>query len=165
VQQAVHPIEIDERAEVGDVFDGADYAVANVDAFHEFLALLAALLFDHLTTAKHHVFAVVIELNDLEVVGVANELLQIFWRNNVDLGRRQKCLNADVHHQPALHHRFYFAFDKAVAFENTNNLVPVLTVRSFFLRKNDHAFLVLKPFQEHVHFVAYFQRLDVIKFC
>ena len=111
VQQAIHTIEINECAEVGDVFHGADDAVAHVHAFHEFLSLFAALLLDHFAPAEHNVFAVVIELNDLEIVGVANELPQIFWRNDVDLRRRQKRLNADIHHQAAFHHRFHLAFD------------------------------------------------------
>src|SRR6266542_626070 len=66
---------VHERAEIGEVFHGADYAIAHVYAFHEFLAFFAALLLDHLTPAEHDVFAVVVELDDFEIVRVANELL------------------------------------------------------------------------------------------
>src|SRR6266567_282588 len=161
VQQTIHAVEIDECAEVSDVFHGAGDAVAHVYAFHEFLAFFAALLLDHLAPAEYDVLAVVIELNDLEVVGVANELLQIFWRNDVDLRRGQKRLNADVHHKAALDHRFHFAFDQAITFENTDDFVPVLAVGGFFLRQNDHAFFVFQPLQEHVHLVAHFQRIGI----
>ena len=98
MQQAIHPIEIDESAEIGDVFHRADNAVAHVHAFHEFLPFLATLLLDYLTPAENYIFAVVIELNDFKIVRVTNELLQVLWRNHVDLRGRQKCLNADVYH-------------------------------------------------------------------
>src|SRR5437588_8005737 len=164
VQQAIHAIEIDECAEVGDVFHGASYAVAHVHAFHEFLAFFAALLLDHLAPAEHDVFAVVIELNDFKIVCVADELLQILWRNDVDLRRRQKRFDPDVHHEAAFNHRFHLAFDHAVALENTDYLIPVLTVGGFLLRENDHAFFVFQPLQEHVHFIANFKRIGFFKF-
>src|SRR5438093_1966162 len=126
VQQAIHAIQIDERAEVGDVLDGAGYAVAHVDAFHEFLALITALLLDDLAPAEHDIFAVVVDLDDFEIVCVANELLQILWRNNVDLGGRQKRLHADVDHQAAFDHRFHLASDEAVTLEDTDDFVPIL---------------------------------------
>ena len=75
VQQPIHPIEIDECAEVSDVFHSASYAVAHVNAFHEFLALFTSLLLDYFAPAQHNVFAIVIELNDFEIVRVADELL------------------------------------------------------------------------------------------
>ena len=164
MQQAVHAVEVDECAEVGDVFHGARYAVAHIHAFHEFLALFTALLLDHLAPTEHDVFTIVIELNDFEIVGVANELLQIFRRNDVDLRRRQKRFDADVHHEAALDHRFHLAFDQAVTFENADDLIPVLTVGGFLLRENDHAFFVFQPLQEHVHFIANFKRIGFFKF-
>src|SRR4029453_13195539 len=56
VQQPIHPIEIDECAEVSDVFHCASYSVAHVHAFHEFQALFASLLLDYLAPAEHDVF-------------------------------------------------------------------------------------------------------------
>ena len=128
------------------------------------MPFFAALLLDHLASAEHHIFAIVIDLDDFEVVGVANELLQIFWRNDVNLRRGQKRLNADVHHEAAFDHRFHLALDQAVTLENTDDFVPVLAVGGFLLRKNDHAFFVLQPLQEHLHFVADFQRIGILKF-
>src|SRR5438132_8337788 len=164
VQQTIHAIQIDECAEIGDVFDRASYAVAHVHAFHEFLPLFAALLLDDFAPAKHDVFSVVVKLDDFKIVRVANELLQIFWRDDIDLRCRQKCLDPDVHHQAAFHHGFYLAFDQAIPFENMHDLVPVLAVSGFFLREDDHALVVFEPLEQHVHLVAHFGRLDVIKF-
>src|ERR1041385_7740314 len=105
VQQTVHAVEIDKRAEVRDIFHGADYTVAEVD-----------------------VLSVVIELNDFEIVSVPDELLQILWRNDIDLRCRQKCFHADVHHQSAFDHRSHFALDKAVTLKNRDDFVPVLAI-------------------------------------
>src|SRR4029450_13344010 len=165
VQQPIHPIEIDECAEVSDVFHCASYSVAHVHAFHEFQALFASLLLDYLAPAEHDVFAVVIEFNDFEIVRVANKLLQILWWNDIDLRCRQKCLDADVHHQAAFHYRFHLAFDEAVTFEYTDDLIPILAVSGFLLRQNNHAFFVFQPLQKHVHLVADLEGINIIKFC
>src|SRR5262249_36654964 len=88
VQQSIHAIEINECTEVGDVLDGAGYSVADIDAFHELLAFFAALLLDDLAPTEHDVFAIVVELDDFEIVRIANELLQILRWNHIDLRRR-----------------------------------------------------------------------------
>src|SRR4030095_3183541 len=164
VEQAIHSIEIDERAKVGEVFYRARHAVADIHAFHEFLSLFAALLLDDFAPAEHDVFAVVVQLNNLKIVGVTNELLQILWRNHVDLRRRQKCFDADVHHQTAFHHRFYLAFDQAIAPEDMHDLVPVLPISGFFLGEDNHPFVIFEPLEEHVHFIAHLERVDIVQF-
>src|SRR5437899_3124574 len=163
MEQTVHSIEINERAEVSEIFYRALHLVANFHPFHEFLSLLAPLLLDQFAPAEHDVFAVVVDLNDLEIVGVTDELLQIFRRNDIDLRCRQKCLDADVHHKPAFHDRFHLAFDQAVAVKNTRDLVPILAIRGFLLRENDHAFVVFESLEEHVYFITDFEILDVLK--
>ncbi len=147
VEQTIHAIEVDECAEVCDVFDGAVDAVADVHAVQELLALFAALLLDHFAAGENNVLPVVVDFDDLEIVSVADELLQILWRNDIDLRRGQKCFDADVDHQSAFDDRFDFAFDQAVTLENLNDLVPVLPVGGFFLGEDDHAFVVFQPFQ------------------
>ena len=64
--------------------------VAGVHAFQEFLALFAAFLLDELAAGEDDVLPVVVDLDDLEIVGVADELLQILWRNDVDLRAGRK---------------------------------------------------------------------------
>src|SRR5215471_2319412 len=125
VQQTVHAIEINECTEIRDVFHRSNYTVADVHALQEFLAFFAALLFDHFAPAQHDILSVVVELDDFEIVSVADELLQILWRDDIDLRRRQKRLNPDVHHQAAFDDRSNLAFDQAVALENADDLVPV----------------------------------------
>src|SRR6266487_6160856 len=163
VKQAIHSIEIDERAEVSEIFYRALHLVADLHAFHEFLPLFAPLLLDQLPPAEYDIFAVVVDFDDFEIVGVTDELLQISRRNYIDLRRRQECLDADVPHKPAFHDRFHFAFDQAVAVKNARDLVPILAIRGFLLRENDHAFVVFESFEEHVYFITNFEILDVLK--
>src|SRR5438270_4869011 len=103
MKQAVHSIEVDESAEIGQIFYCAGDAVAHLYAFHEFLSFLASLLLDQFASAEHDVPAVVIDLNNLEIVGVADKLLEIFRRHDVDLRRGQKRFDSDVDHQSAFH--------------------------------------------------------------
>src|ERR1700737_3153703 len=95
VEQAIHAIEIDEGAEVSEILDRALHLVADLHALHEFLPLLASLLLDQFAPAQHNVAAVVIDLDDLEIVSVADELLQIFRRNDVDLRSGQERFHTD----------------------------------------------------------------------
>src|SRR4029077_3287056 len=108
--------------------------------------------------------AIVVDLDDLEIVSVADELLQIFWRHDVDLRRGQKCFYADVHHQAAFDDRFDFAFDQAVALEYACDLVPILAIRRLLFRKDDHTLVVLQPFEQNIDLVADLEILDVFKF-
>ncbi len=105
---------------------------------------------------------VVVDLDDLEIVGVADELLQILRRDDVDLRRRQKRFDADVDHQAAFDDGLHLALDQAVVLANTlRDLVPILAIGRFFLREHDHAFVVLEALEQHVHFVADFERFSM----
>ncbi len=164
VEQAVHAIEIDERAEVGEILHRALDTVADLHAVHELLTFLAAFLLDQFAAAEHDVLPVVVDLDDLEIVSVADELLQILRRDDVNLRRRQKRFDADVHHQSAFDDGFHLAFDQAVFLEHARDLVPILAIGRFLLRKHDHAFVVLEPLEQHVDFVTDFEILDVLEF-
>src|SRR4051794_33594458 len=129
VEQAIHPIEIDEGAEIRQVLHGALHHVANLHALEETLTLLAPFLLDEFAPAKHHVLPVIVNLDDLEVVGVADELLEILRWDDVDLRRRQERLDADVDHESALHDGFHLALDQSIARENAGDLVPILPIR------------------------------------
>ena len=158
VQEAVNPVEIDERAEIGDILDRSTDPVADVYAAEEPLALLRALLLDNFPPAQDDVFALFVDLDDLEIVGVADESLQILGRNDIDLRRWQKGFDTDVHGEPAFYDRLDLSFDEPLAFEDRNDLLPVLSGRGLFLGQNHHAFVILKALEQDLDFVA---NLDV----
>src|SRR3954447_6664265 len=128
VEQPIHAIEVDERAEIGQVFDGAADPVAYFDALEEFLPLFAALLLNQFAPAENDIAAIVVNLDDFEIVSVADELLQILGWDDIDLRCGQECFDADVDHESALNDRLHLALDQAAIFENALNLVPVLSV-------------------------------------
>ncbi len=164
VEQAVHAIEVDERAEIGEVLDGAVDGAADLDAIEEFLALLGALLLDEFAAGEDDVFAVVVDLDDLEVVGVADELLEVLRGDDVDLGGREEGFDADIDGEAAFDDGFDLALDEAVALEDLDDLVPVLLVGGFFLGELDHALVVFEAFEEHFDFVADLEVFDVVEF-
>ena len=164
VQQAVHAVEVDERAEIGEVLDRALDHVADLDAFQELLAFLRALLLDDFAAAEDDVFPVVVDFDDLEIVGVADELLEILRRDDVDLRAGQKRLDADVDDEAAFDDGLHLALDQAVALEDRDDLVPVLPVGGLLLREDDHALVVFETLEEDFDFVADFDVVDVIEF-
>ena len=60
-------------------------AFTQLDRFEEARPFFCAFLLDDFAAAQHDVFAFVVDLNDLEVVRVADELLKIFRRDNINL--------------------------------------------------------------------------------
>jgi hypothetical protein len=67
VQQAVDAAEVDECAVVGDVLDDALDDGAFLEVFQQLLALFAHAGFEHGATRDHHVVALAVELDDLEL--------------------------------------------------------------------------------------------------
>ena len=85
VQQAVEAVQVDECAEVGEVLDGALADISRHHVVQELRALGGAFLLDQLAAAEHDVLPLKVELHHLEIVGVADEDIQIPWRDDVDL--------------------------------------------------------------------------------
>src|SRR6201982_1044272 len=97
VQKTIHPVQIDEGAEIGEILYCALYRVADLYRFQEPASFLGTFLLDDFPAAQHHVLPLVVDLNDLEIVGVADELLKITRRNNIDLRSGQERFDADVY--------------------------------------------------------------------
>ena len=129
----------------------------------ELLALFAALLLDELAAAEDDVLPVVVDLDDLEVVGVADELLEILRRDDVDLRGGQERFDADVDHEAAFDDGLDLAFDQPVAGEDSRNLVPILVISGLLPSRERPCLIVLEALEEHFHFVADFHGLDVLE--
>ena len=94
VQQAVDAAEVHERAVIGEVLDHALDDRAFLQALEQLLALLGELALDHRATRNHHVVALAVELDDLELEFLALEVDRIAHRTHVDQRARQE--RADV---------------------------------------------------------------------
>ena len=88
VEQAVEAVEVDERAEVGDVLDRALDRAALFDAAEQLRALLRALGFDQLAAGEDDVLALLVQLDDFALEGLAFVNAQVLRRDDVDLASR-----------------------------------------------------------------------------
>ena len=129
-----------------------------------FDALLRALGFDQLAAGEHDVLALLVQLDDLALEGLALVNAQVFRRDDVDLGAGQECLDADVEHQAALDHGLDLAADEAALVENLDDLFPVLLLRGLFLGEDDHALVVFEALEQDFDFVADFQFVGLVEF-
>src|SRR5207248_4580207 len=84
VDEAVHPVEVDEGAEVDDVGDRALDDVAGIEPVEDSLPLLLALLLEHGAAREHDVVARAVQLDDLAQEFLAQELIEVLDAANVD---------------------------------------------------------------------------------
>ena len=103
VEESVDAAEVDERTVVGDVLDHAIHDCADLETTDGLLALRLTLLREEDAAREHDVAALLVELDDLELVGLADDLLEVLDRAKVHLGARKECLHTNVYGEAALH--------------------------------------------------------------
>ena len=97
VEQAVNAVEVNERAEIGDVLDRALADVARASFRRAACARFSLRsCFDQFAAGKDDVLAFLVDFDDLEFVGVADELREILRGGDVNLRGGQEGLDADV---------------------------------------------------------------------
>src|SRR6266849_712622 len=103
VQQAVHAAQVDEGAEIGDVLDDALPHLADLELLHQDLALGLALSLEQHAPAHHDVAAPLVQLDDLELEGLPEELVDVGHAAQRDLAARQERIHPhQVHDHAAL---------------------------------------------------------------
>jgi hypothetical protein len=102
VKQAVDTAQVDERAEIGDVLDGALDDRADLERFHGLLLELLALLLDHLAAGDDDVATLLVDLEDHRVDVAADPIADLAGAADVDLAGREEDGHADVDQQAAL---------------------------------------------------------------
>jgi hypothetical protein len=143
VQQAVHAAEVDERAEVGDVLDDALPDLVDLrELLHQLLALPArSPLEDH--AARHDdVAAPLVQLDDLELVGLAEQLVDVRHAAERDLRPGQERVDAhQVDHHAALDLLDERALHRLVVLVRDADLLPHAHEVGLLLGQDDRAFL------------------------
>src|SRR5208337_2993257 len=107
--------------------------------------------------------ALLVDLNDLELVGVANVLGQILRGEDVDLRGGQKGFDADVDQQAALDDGLDLAGNGAAFVADSEDALPVLFEFGLLLGEDDHALLVFELLDQNVNLVADLNRFDILK--
>jgi hypothetical protein len=154
VEQAVEPAQVDEGAEVGDVLDHALADLPDEQLLHQRLALLLALgLEDH--AARHHdVPAALVELDDLELVGLADEVLDVRDPAERDLRAGQEGVHAhQVDRDAALDLADERALDRRRP-RGLADLLPDPQEVGLLLGEDDDAVVVLEALQQDLDLFA-----------
>ena len=115
VDEAVHAVEVDERAEVDDVRDLALDDVAGAQAVEDRLAHLLALVLEDGATGEHDVVARAVELDHLAAKLLAEELVEVLHAPDVDERRGQEAAHAEVEDEAALDDLDHLAVDRLAA--------------------------------------------------
>ena len=164
VEESVDAVQIKEGAEVGDVLHRTLDLVSGTHGAEELLASFAALGLDELAAAEDDVLAVLVELHDLEIVGVADEGGEVLRWIDVDLGSGEEGLDADVDDETTLHDGFDAALDDAFGLEQLDDLGPVLALGGLLLGEDDHALVVFEALEENLDLVTDLDFLRVVEF-
>src|SRR3546814_2150734 len=90
VQQAVDAAQVHERAVVGEVLDHALEHGALDQLLEQLLALFRMLALDHRAARNHHVVALAVELDELELQLLAFQVHRVADRAHVDQGTGQE---------------------------------------------------------------------------
>ena len=117
---------------------------------------LVALLLEEHAAREHDVAALLVELDDLELVGLPDQLVQVADGPEVDLRAGEERLHAaaDGDREAALHALADGAFDELVALARARDLIPDLHLVGLLLGKRDEAVVVLAALDEDVDLVA-----------
>ena len=155
-KQAVDTAEVDERAVLGEVLDRARDRHALFQGLQGLLLHLVALALQEHAPREHDVAALLVELDDLEFVSLADQLLEIADRAQIDLRAREECFDAaaDGDRQAALHALADGAFDDLVTLTSSGDLVPHLHLVGLLLGQGDQTVVALATLDEHVDSVA-----------
>ena len=154
MEQAVHTSEIDEGTEIGEILDRTDDLVADLDGLKERLALLGALGFDDFAAGKDDIFALVVDLDDLEFVDVSNEFGKILGWDDIHLGAGEESLDPNIDGESAFDDRFNLATDESTIVKDFDDLVPVLLVGGFLFGKNYHSLIVLETLKKDLNLIT-----------
>src|SRR5438093_5400860 len=154
VDQAVHPVEVDERAEVDDVRDLTLDHVARLQLVEDVLPLLLALLLEHGAAREHDVVARAVELDHLALELLAEELVEVLHAADIDERRRQEPADAEVEDQPALHDLDHATVDRVARLGGALDVLPRELEAGALLREDQAALRVLLRQHEGVDLVA-----------
>ena len=155
VQQAVHAVEVDERTEIGDVLDRCPCGCwPGWIVSRSSRRLLRALLLDEFAAGENDVLPVEVDLEDLEVVGLADVLVEILRGLDVDVRSRQERVDADADDQAALDLGLDATGDDRAFLTLGEDVFPVLLLLGLVEGDNRIAFPVFELFEKDFDLLA-----------
>src|SRR6476661_3136776 len=117
VQQAIDAAQIDEGAELGDVFDDAFAKLADFERFQKLLLLFGAFLLDEGAATDHDVATRFVDFQHQTLDRAADVITDVGRAADIDLAGREEDTNAaDIDQEAALN----------LARDDAGNNVPLL---------------------------------------
>ena len=153
VDETVHAVEVDERAEVDDVGDLALDDVAGAEPVEDRLAHLLALVLEDGATGENDVVARAIQLDHLAAKLLAEKLVEVLHAPDVHERCRQEAAHAEVEDEAALDDLDHLADDRLAGLCRTLDALPRELEAGALLREDEAPFGVL--LREH-------QRIDLL---
>ena len=154
VQKPVDAAQVDERAVIGDVLDGALEHLALGERVQRVLLLLRVLLLEEDLAGQHDVAALLVDLDDAHPQFLAAQRIEIAHGAHVDLRAGQERADADVDGEAALDALDDAADDDLALGVGLLDLVPDLHLLGFFAREDDVAVAIFGALEQHVDGVA-----------
>src|SRR5574340_864935 len=145
VQQAVDTAQVDERAVVGDVLDHALDDCAFLEVLHDRFTVGAHAGLQHRAARNHHVVALAVQLDDLQLHGLVFVRRGVLDRTDVDQRARQERADAVDHRgQAALDLAADEAFHDLAFFHGHFEVVPCSEALGLFALQLGLAIAVLQ---------------------
>ena len=156
VQQPVDSAEVDERTVLGEVLDDALDHLSLFELVEGLLFQLGPLLLQQDPAGQHDVAALLVELDDLEPMGLADECVQVAHRPQIHLRPGQESLHAapDCDRQATLHPRADSPVNQFVALAGCGDLIPDLESIRLLLGDDAETMGVFATVQEDIDLVA-----------
>ena len=150
VQQTIDSTEVHEGAVIGDVLDGTVHDRPFGDHLHGVLALALALLLQQHSARENDVTALLVELDDLEVVGLTNHTVQVLHWTQVHLRTWKEGFHTNVNTQATLdagNNKATYGFVSVHCFRD---LVPSLHKVGLLLGETQRAGFLGHAVQVHI---------------
>src|SRR5665213_2413314 len=154
VQQPVNAAEVDKRAILRQIFDGAGNYRALVQCFERDGLAGVHFLLNGEFAGYHYVAALPVQFDNLDGDIVTDELFDIAQRAHVHLRARHEGLYANIDREAALHATEHAAGDRQLFFERFFERVPDFEARGFLMRKEDVSFRRVPTVNHDFHNVA-----------
>src|SRR5687768_16155353 len=165
VEQAVDAAEIDERAEVGDVLDDALPYLILLELLHQLLALAGPLDLEDHAARDDDVATTLVELDDLELVLLAKQLVDVRHAPQRDLRAGEERVDAhEVDDDTTLDLLDERALHRLVVLVGETNALPHAHEVRLLLRQNDGAFLVFQMLEKDLDLIAGLEVREVLEF-
>ena len=154
MDEAVHAVEVDERAEVDDVRDLAFDDVTRAQPVEDRLAHLLALVLEHRAPREDHVVARAVELDDLAAQLLAEELVEILDAPDVHEGGWKEAAHAQVEDETALDDLDHLSVDGLTGLGRGLDALPRQLEAGALLREDQAPLGVLLREHESVDLLA-----------